>query len=100
MNTSKYCDGIARRAFLRVGALAGVGLTLANYLALAEAGAVAPAKGKAAIFIRLGGGPSHMDTFDLKPDAPSEYRGEFKPISTNAHGVQICEHLPRLAQVA
>ena len=68
--------------------LAGIGLSLSGYLSMAEAGAVAEAKGKAAIFVRLGGGPSHMDTFDLKPDAPAEYRGEFKPINTNVarHG--------------
>jgi hypothetical protein len=55
------------------------------------------AKGKAAIFINLNGGPSHMDTFDLKPDAPSEYRGEFNPIQTNVPGIAISEHLPKIA---
>ena len=85
---------------MKVGALSGVGLTLSRYLAMAQAGDIAPAKGKAAIFVRLAGGPSHLDTFDLKPDAPAEYRGEFKPISTNVDGVQICEHLPRLAKCA
>ena len=95
-----YCDGINRRDFLRVGALTGIGLSLSNYLSMASAGEVAAAKGKSAIFIRLAGGPSHMDTFDLKPDAPTEFRGEFKPIKTNVTGVQICEHLPKLAQVA
>ncbi len=50
--------------------------------------------------MRLGGGPSHMDTFDLKPDAPDTHRGEFKPIATNVDGMQICEHLPKLAQCA
>src|SRR5437764_1453347 len=99
MKHNFFCDGIDRRDFLRVGALAGIGMTLSNYLALASAGEVTAAKGKAAIFIRLGGGPSHLDTFDLKPDAPEEYRGEFKPISTNVPGMQICEHLPKLAQV-
>jgi hypothetical protein len=95
------CDGVNRRDFLRVGALAGIGMTLSRYLSLAEAGEIAPvAKGKAAIFVRLAGGPSHLDTFDMKPDAPSEYRGEFKPINTNVPGIQICEHLPKLAQVA
>ena len=100
MKNTICCDGVNRRDFLRVGALAGIGMTLSRYLALADAGEVTSARGKAAIFIRLAGGPSHLDTFDLKPDAPSEYRGEFKPISTNVPGIQISEHLPKLAQVA
>ena len=112
-----YCDGVPRRDFLRVGALSGfgVGLTLQHLLrqeASAAApgvagaplqqggGAKLPGRAKAAIFVRLGGGPSHMDTFDLKPDAPETHRGEFKPIATNADGVQICEHLPLLAKCA
>ena len=95
-----YCDGVNRRDFLRVGALAGIGMSLSGYLSMAGAAEVAAAKGKAAIFVRLGGGPSHMDTFDLKPDAPAEYRGEFNPINTNVPGMQICEHLPYLAKVA
>ena len=100
MRTNTYCDGINRRDFLRAGALAGMGLSLSNYLNLASAGEVTAARGQGAIFINLAGGPSHMDTFDLKPDAPAEYRGDFKPIETNVSGVQICEHLPKLAQVA
>src|SRR6188768_3806060 len=93
------CDGIPRRDSLRVGALAGIGLGLPDYLALAGGDAV-NGKAKAAIFVRLGGGPSHMDTFDLKPNAPDTHRGEFKPIATNVDGMQICEHMPKLAQCA
>jgi hypothetical protein len=93
------CDGIPRRDFLRIGALAGIGLSLPNYLALASPGGV-NGKAKAAIFVRLGGGPSHMDTFDLKPDAPSTHRGEFNQIATSVPGIRICEHLPRLAKCA
>jgi uncharacterized protein (DUF1501 family) len=100
MKTTLCCDGVNRRDFIRVGALAGIGMTLSRYLSLADAGEIASARGKAAIFIRLAGGPSHIDTFDPKPDAPAEYRGEFKPISTNVPGIQISEHLPKLAQVA
>lgn len=100
MKKFRNCDGIVRRDFLKIGAVAGTGLTLANYLQLAEAGAIRSAKAQAAIFINLAGGPSHMDTFDLKPDAPSEYRGEFNPIQTSASGVEISEHLPKLAKVA
>ncbi|MBI1902047.1 MAG: DUF1501 domain-containing protein [Planctomycetia bacterium] len=101
MATHRYCDGVRRRDFLKAGVLSGIGLTLADYLRLASAGEVSgSAKAKAAIFINLSGGPTHMDTFDLKPDAPAEYRGEFNPMKTNADGVEICEHLPRLAKCA
>ena len=100
MASSIFCDGIRRRDFLKVGALGGLGLNLAGYLRLAEAGQVAPAKGRSAILIYLQGGPSHLDTFDLKPEAPAEIRGEFKPIKTNVSGVEISEHLPKLAQCA
>ena len=95
------CDGLPRRDFLRIGALAGIGLGLPQYFALADGRAVnAGAKAKAAIFVRLGGGPSHMDTFDLKPDAPDTHRGEFKEIATSVPGIRICEHLPKLAACA
>ncbi|MBW3541846.1 MAG: DUF1501 domain-containing protein, partial [Planctomycetes bacterium] len=101
MATHSYCDGISRRDFVKVGALGTAGLTLGSYLKMAHAGSVDPkAKAKAAIFINLQGGPTHMDTFDLKPNAPAEYRGEFDPIPTNVSGIEISEHLPKLAQVA
>lgn len=74
---------------------------LPQFLAKASEGELNPkAKGKAAIFVRLGGGPTHMDTFDLKPDAPDTHRGEFKEIKTNVPGMRFCEHLPKLAKVA
>lgn len=95
------CDGVTRRDFLRIGSVGALGLSLGlpQYLAqAAEAGG--RGKAKAAIFVRLGGGPSHLDTFDLKPGAPDTHRGEFRPIATNVDGVQICEHLPKLAQCA
>jgi hypothetical protein len=100
MATSRYCDGIRRRDFLRVGMIGATGLSLANYLRLAEAGQVTGGKATSAIFVNLGGGPSHMDTFDLKPNAPKEFRGEFDPIATNVPGIEICEHLPKLARCA
>ena len=99
MAIHQTCDGMKRRDFLKAGALGAGGLTLSSYLQLAQAGDVrddAPAK--AAIFINLTGGPTHMDTFDLKPDAPAEYRGLFNPIKTNVDGIEICEHMPKLAQ--
>src|SRR2546423_3927242 len=100
MATSLTCDGIKRRDFLRVGAI-GAGLSLSGYLRMAAAGEVAAAsRGKAAIFINLTGGPSHMDTFDLKPDAPSEVRGKSSRIKANVPGVEISEHLPNLAKCA
>ena len=95
-----YCDGVTRRDFLRVGALTGIGLSLSDWLALKSVGEVSETKARSAIFVRLGGGPSHMDTFDLKPEAPDTHRGEFKEIETNVSGIRICEHLPKLAQCA
>lgn len=93
------CDGIGRRDFLHAGALTLGGLSLAQYLQIVEANETpAHAKAKAAIFINLAGGPSHMDTFDMKPNAPDTHRGDFKPIQTTIPGIEICEHLPRLAK--
>src|SRR3954453_1807925 len=100
MATNQYCDGFRRRDFLRLGALGAAGLTLPGYFRLVEAGEVKKAKATSAIFVSLGGGPSHMDSFDLKPDAPKEYRGEFNPIATNVPGIEISEHLPKLAKCA
>lgn len=90
----ELCDGITRREMLRVGGLALGGLTLADVLrgrASANAGA---GRGKSVIMIWLRGGASHIDSYDMKPLAPAEIRGEFKPISTNVPGIQICEHMP------
>ncbi|MEQ8791742.1 MAG: DUF1501 domain-containing protein [Pirellulaceae bacterium] len=98
---SRYCDGISRRDVLQTGALGMLGLTLGGYLRRANAGEVAAAaKAKSAIFVYLGGGPPHLDMFDMKPEAPAEIRGEFRPIATNVGGVEICEHLPQLARCA
>ena len=88
----------SRREFLKVGAL-GAGLRLSDYLRLHAEPGSAPGK-RSAIFIFMEGAPSHQDTFDMKPEAPVEIRGEFKPIGTNVDGIQICEHLPLLAQCA
>jgi hypothetical protein len=105
MARNVFCDGIQRRDFLRVGALgaglaSGAGLNLAGFLRQAAAGGVQAAKAQSAIYIRLGGGPTHLDTFDMKPNAPSELRGEHKPIKTNVPGVEFSECLPKLARVA
>jgi hypothetical protein len=97
---ARYCDGISRRNFLQVGAVGLAGLSLADLLRADEAQKRVPAYARKSIInVFLGGGPSHMDTFDLKPEAPKEFRGEFKPIDTNVPGIQICEHLPKLASM-
>src|SRR5882672_8946156 len=95
----RFCDGISRRNFLRIGALGLGGLALPQLLR-AEAQAGIRRSHKAVIMVFLPGGPSHQDMFDLKTDAPSEIRGEFRPIATNVRGIRICEHLPRLAKLA
>jgi len=92
---ARYCDGVSRRSFLQLGALAG-GLTLPQ-LMRAEA-ASGKTSHKSVIMVYLTGGLAHQDTFDLKPNAPAEVRGEFRPIPTNVSGVQFCEHLPKLAK--
>ncbi len=100
MALHRTCDGLRRRDFLKAGAIGATSLTLGSFLQLRALGAVRDsAKAKSAIFINLPGGPSHMDTFDLKPKSASEYRGEFQPIATRIPGVEICEHLPKLAGV-
>src|SRR5947209_17421105 len=96
----QFCDGVSRRNFLQVGAL-GAGFTLADLLRVqaAQSASGKTTRAKSAIMIYLPGGPSHMDMYDLKPDAPTEFRGEFHPIQTNVPGVQICEHFPMQARM-
>src|SRR5947208_1196087 len=98
--SQRYCDGVSRRGFLRIGGLGlGVGaLTLAD-LNRVEAAAGKQSRQKSVINIFLGGGPPHQDMFDLKLDAPAEIRGEFSPIKTKVQGIEICEVFPKLAQV-
>jgi hypothetical protein len=93
-----FCDGIHRRQFLRAGALGLAGLTLADLLRH-EARAGRSERPKSIIYLVLGGGPSHIDMYDLKPDAPDEIRGPFKPIATSLTGVRICELMPLQAQM-
>ena len=95
------CDGISRRSFLQVGSLGLGGLSLPQLL---QANDLSNDKGsrdrrhKSVIMVFLPGGPSHLDIWDIKPNAPVEIRGEFKPIQTSLPGFQICEHMPKLAQ--
>lgn len=93
--------GPTRRGFLRLGALALGSLSLGDVLRLrAEAPRSDQPRHKSVIMIFLGGGPSHIDMYDLKPSAPAEYRGEFRPIKTKVPGIDICELMPMQAQIA
>ncbi len=97
-NQARYCDGLSRRSFLKVGALGVGGLTLPQ-LMRAEA-ASGKKSHKSVIMVYLSGGMAHQDTFDLKPNGPAELKGEFKPIATNVTGIQFGEHVPKLAKCA
>jgi hypothetical protein len=92
----RTCQGISRRGFLQIGFLGAMGLSLPQFLQAQ----VAQKSGKAVILVWLWGGPSHLDTFDMKPDAPLAYRGPFRAIGTNVPGIQVCEYLPQLAKMA
>src|SRR6478752_2037004 len=96
---SGSCDGPSRREFLSIGGLSALGLMLPGLL---EAQTVSGTLGtaKRCILLFMSGGPPQQDTFDLKPDAPAEIRGEFRPIRTNVPGIDVCEQLPRLAHLA
>jgi uncharacterized protein DUF1501 len=98
----RNCEGVSRRDVLRVGTLSLLGLSLPQFLHM-ERALADPKNGrrdKNCILLFMNGGPSHIDTWDPKPDAPAEYRGEFNPVATNVDGIQISEHLPKMAQLA
>ncbi len=104
MSFIRDCDGITRRDFVRVGGLTALGLSLGEMLKLRAAAADSstgspPVKARSCILIWLDGGPSHLETFDLKPHAPAEVRGPFQPISTAVPGTQICELMPNTARL-
>ncbi|HEU5118520.1 MAG TPA: DUF1501 domain-containing protein, partial [Isosphaeraceae bacterium] len=95
----RLCQGPSRRTFLQVGAAGLLGLGLPDLLRLrAEAGG--RPRAKSLIVVALEGGPAHQDLWDMKPEAPEEIRGEFRPIETTVPGVWFCEHLPRLSRQA
>ncbi len=97
----RCCDGFTRRETLRAGALSAMGgFGLPQMLQAEETGLSKDAKAKNVIFIFLLGGAATQDMYDLKPNAPSEVRGEFKPIPTTVPGIEVCEHLPKFAQMA
>jgi hypothetical protein len=94
-----FSNRLSRRGFLQIGGLALGGLALPEILRAQDA--ARPSQGiKGVIMVLLPGGPTHLDTFDPKPDAPAEIRGEFRSISTNVRGIDLCEHMPRLARMA
>lgn len=95
--SSRDCGGVSRRHFLQIGGLATLGLTLPGWLRV-RAQTPASRTNVNCILLWMQGGPSHLDIFDPKPDAPAEVRGEFGVIDTNLPGVKVCEHLPRLAK--
>lgn len=100
--TARYCDGVSRRSFLQLGVAGVASVNLADVLRAkaqsAEAG-VAP-KDTAVILLWLDGGPSHLDTYDMKPDAPAEFRGIWRPTKTNVPGIEFTELFPRQAKIA
>ena len=99
MTDIALATAFAAAVFCRAGVLGLTGLTLADVLRLRRAGATGTdRKNTSVILIWKGGGPSHIDMWDLKPDAPAEFRGEFKPIKTNVPGIDISEHLPLSAK--
>jgi hypothetical protein len=95
-----FCDGLKRRDFLHAGALSFLGLTLSGMASLKAMGAVKNDKDINCIMLFLVGGPSQLDTWDMKPEAPAEIRGPYKPISTNVAGIQVSEIFPRMARNA
>jgi hypothetical protein len=98
-NPRRCCDGLTRRETLKVGALSALGgFGLADYLQAAQTGHAKPGKAKSVILLYLLGGAATQDMFDMKPLAPPEVRGEFKPVATNVNGIQICEHLPQMTR--
>ncbi len=97
----EFCNPTSRRSVLKVGSLGLAGMTLPNLLREQHAAAAEgkPVRKKSVILVWLAGGPSHLDMYDLKPTAPTEVRGEFRPVPTNVNGIQISEHLPLQAQM-
>jgi hypothetical protein len=96
--SGRLCDGVTRRDLLRVGALSVGGLTLPGLLRAEQAAGIRSGH-KSVIMIYMCGAPAHQDMYDMKMDAPAEIRGEFRPIRTNVPGLEICEHMPRMAAI-
>jgi len=97
----EFCDGLRRRDFLHAGSLSTLGLGLSQFFGLKAMGAVDSSKSDMnCILLMLVGGPSQLDTWDMKPNAPVEIRGPYKPIKTNVPGIEISENFPRTAKHA
>ena len=94
----RMSDGVSRRGFLKIGTLGALGLTLPQVLQASE---MQPERRRRAVILYwMAGGPSHIDTYDMKPDAPEAVRGPFRPSATNVPGIQLCELMPRQARIA
>src|SRR5438105_1672155 len=93
----RTCSGMTRRQLLQAGGAGLFGVSVPRVLAAEEAQPVRAPRAKSVLFVFLYGGPSQLETFDLKPDAPSTIRGPFRPIASRTSDLRICEHLPRLA---
>ncbi|MEZ6113276.1 MAG: DUF1501 domain-containing protein, partial [Pirellulaceae bacterium] len=101
--TARCAGPVSRRTFLQIGSMAVGGLGFGDMLRLRSQAAAATAKAEpdtSVIFVWLPGGPPHMETYDMKPNAPLDYRGDFRPISTNVPGIDVCELLPMHAKIA
>ena len=98
-STRRYCDGLSRRSFLQLGVAGLASVGLPHILRAREESSSTSKKNTSVILIWLDGGPSHMDLYDMKPDAPAEYRGIWKPIRTRVPGFDITELFPRQARV-
>jgi hypothetical protein len=99
-NAHRLCNGLTRRDVLRAGGAGLLGTSLTTLLAAEQSGPVVRPRAKSVIFLFLFGGPSQLETFDMKPDAPSGIRGPYQPIASRTPGLRICEHLPQLAQLS
>src|SRR5215813_10786921 len=98
-HTGRYCDGMTRRSFVQLGVAGMATVGLGRVLQAVE-GPTGRKKDTSVILLWLDGGPSHMDLYDMKPDAPEEYRGIWRPIRTNVPGMEITELFPKQAKVA
>ena len=98
--SQRVCNGLTRRDVIRAAGTGLLGTSLPTLLAAEEAGAVVAPRAKSVMFVFLFGGPSQLETFDMKPDAPQEIRGPYQPIASPTPGLRICEHLPKLAAMS
>lgn len=97
---NRVCDGLSRRKLIQIGGAGLFGLSLDTVLRAEEQIQTSSAKAKSVIFLLLFGGPSQLETFDMKPEAPEKIRGPYRPIGCRTPGLQICEHLPKIADIS